>query len=500
MTMITANLPVLVVIAPLFVACILPTLASRKTTVENLVVLVELLGLAGALGLAWIFLMQQTPILYHLGGWPPPWGIRLVVDHLTIFFLLVTAIVALPVALFARDNLAHEVGSKGRIARFYVLYLLLHGALAGMAVTNDLFNVYVLVEVATLSCCGLVSSRNHPRAANAAFTYLIMATLGSALVLGGIALVYINTGHLNMAYAAEELALVWESSPRVIWVAASLFLTGFAVKAALFPLHVWLPEAHATAPTPASAVLSGLAVKGYLLCLLKILYTVFGPTLVRGFAIHKILTLVSVLAILVGSILALKEDELKRRLAFSTVAQMGYILAGLGFANVKGLAGSLFYLASHGVIKSALFLAAGTIIKATGKERISELAGIGQKMPLTMAVFSTASLGLVGLPLFSGFVGKWHLLLGSWEGNHPVASAVIVAGSVLCAAYLFPILRNAYFEPAPEEISTKQWRDPKGAQRLALVLLATAIVILGIFPRPLLDLAYQAAAELLRIR
>lgn len=490
------NLPVFVVIAPLFVAFILPTFARRMRLVEGLVIMVEVLGFVGAIYLASVVLAQKDiPMIYHLGGWPAPWGIELKAGNLGAFFLLVITGVSLPVSLFAKGNLTKEVGGKERVARFFVLYLLLGGALAGMAVTNDLFNVFVLVEVVTLSCCGLVSARNHPRAAEATFKYLILATLGSSLVLGGIGFIYMITGHLNMEFAARELSLIWQDSPHVVWMAFSFILVGFGVKAAIFPLHVWLPDAHSTAPSPASAILSGLAVKGYLICLLKFLYNVFGVTLMREFAVHRILVLAGMIAIIAGSILALTQDELKRRLAYSTVAQVGYIVLGLGLLNKKGLAGTLFYLASHAAIKSTLFLAAGTMLATTGKKNINALAGIGRKMPITMAAFTAGSLGLIGLPLFSGFVGKWYLLLGSMETGKILPTIVIIAGSVLCAAYLLPVIRRAYFEPAPEE----DWQDPGLPQKIALILLAAAVVLLGIVPGPLLELAKRAAAELLAL-
>ena len=494
---ITANLPVFVVIAPLFVAFVLPTFARRMRLVEGLVIFVETLGLVGAGYLASIVLRQKgIPIIYQLGGWPAPWGIELEAGSLGVFFLLVIAGVSLPVSLFAKGNLTEEVGSKERVARFYVLYLLLGGALAGMAVTNDLFNVFVLVEVATLSCCGLVSARNHPRAAEAAFTYLIMATLGSTLVLGGIGFLYMVTGHLNMGFASQELGRIWQDYPHVVWMAVSFILVGFGVKSAIFPLHVWLPDAHSTAPSPASAILSGLAVKGYLICLLKFLYSVFGPELMQKFAVHRILALVGAVAIIAGSVLALTQEELKRRLAYSTVAQVGYIILGFGLVNTKGLTGTLFYLASHAVIKSTLFLAAGAMLAATGKKNVRELAGVGRKMPITMAAFTVGSLGLIGIPLFSGFIGKWYLLLGSLEAGNILSVAVIIAGSVLCAAYLLPVIRGAYFEPGPEE----DWQDPGLPQKIALILLVAAIVILGVVPGPFLELAKRAAAELLALQ
>ncbi len=496
-SIIKTNLPIFVVIIPLFIAVLLPVLSRRIKLVEGLVISAETIWLLAAGYLASIVLLQSgIPIIYNLGGWVAPWGIELKVDSLGAFFLLLVTGISLPVALFAKGNLTNEVGSKERVARFYVFLLLLGGALVGMAVTNDLFNVYVLVEVATLSCCALVSSRNYPRAAEAAFKYLILATLGSTFILCGIGFIYMLTGHLNMGFAHQELIQVWQNSTHVIWVAMSFTLIGFGVKSALFPLHVWLPDAHSSAPTPASAILSGLAVKGYLICFIKFMYSVFGQNLMIQFNIHRILILAGMIAIIAASIFALSQKELKRRLAFSTVAQVGYIFMGLGLLNTTGLTGTLFYLASHAMIKSSLFLAGGAMLAATGKKKISDLSGIGRKMPITMAVFTIGSLGLIGIPLFSGFIGKWYMLRGSLESGNILSVIVIILGSVLCAAYLLPIIRIAYFEPGTEE----DLHDPGLSQKIALIILAVAVVILGIIPGPILELARRAATELLMIQ
>lgn len=498
-SIINTNLPVFVIIIPLFIAILLPVISRRIKLVEGLVISAETLWLIGAVYLASMVLLQNgIPIIYSMGGWLAPWGIELKVDSLGAFFLLLVTSVSLPIALYAKGNLTKEVGSKERVARFYVFLLLLGGAMAGMALTNDIFNVYVLVEVATLSCCALVSSHNHPRAADSAFKYLILATLGSAFILCGIGFIYMSTGYLNMGFAHQGLNQIWKNSTHVIWVAMSFTLIGFGVKSALFPLHVWLPDAHSSAPTPASAILSGLAVKGYIICFVKFMYSVFGQELMIQFNIHRILVLAGMVAIIAGSIFALAQDELKRRLAFSTVAQVGYIFLGLGLMNTIGLTGTIFYMASHAVIKSALFLAGGAMLTASGKKKISDLSGIGRKMPITMAVFTIASLGLIGIPLFSGFIGKWYMLLGGLESGNILSVIVIIVGSVLCAAYLLPIIRIAYFEPSKEEELDLQ--DPGLSQKIALIMLAVAVVLLGIIPGPILELAGRAAAELLMIQ
>jgi multicomponent Na+:H+ antiporter subunit D len=229
---------------------------------------------------------------------------------------------------------------------------------------------------------------------------------------------------------------------------------------------------------------------------MKILYNVFGGSLIQHLAIDKIITVLGMLGIIVGSLFALAQDELKRRLAFSTVAQLGYAFLGMGLVNTRALTGSLFYVLGHAVSKAVLFLAAGAIITTSGKERISELAGIGRKMPVTMAVFTIGSLSLVGIPLFAGFVGKWNLLLGSLDAGNWLAAVVVIAGSVLCGAYLFPIIRIAYFEPVP----SRDLHDPGVLQKLGMILLAAAVIILGVVPGPFLELARRAAVDFIAIR
>jgi multicomponent Na+:H+ antiporter subunit D len=494
MTAIQGNLPVFIIIAPLFVGFIFPTIAKKQKLLDTILLGTEALFLVLAVIMAASVLTgESTP--YLMGGWSAPWGIQLVADDLAAFFALVVAVVSFPVVLYASGHtLEEEVGGPLRRARFFTLLFLLVGALAGIAFTHDMFNVFVLVEVVTISCCGLVSASRRSKAVFAAFDYLILVTLASVFILAGIGFIYIVTGHLNMEFAHQVLMNNWLVYPHVVWLAFSFLLVGFGLKSALFPLHVWLPDAHGEAPSPASAVLSGLAVKGYIVCLIKFLFVVMGIDLIKAYMINTLLFGLGMVAILAGAVLALNQTQLKRRLAFSTVSQIGYFYLGLGLLNVTGLAGTLFYLASHALTKACLFLCSGVLIEATGKHSIKDLAGVGKKMPITMGIFTVASLSLVGIPLFSGFVGKWNILLGCLqEGSLLLGCGVVTAGSILCGAYMFPIIRIAFFEPAPEQ----DLHDPGIKKLAALGLLALAIVVLGVFPGPLLELAQRAAETLL---
>lgn len=489
------NLAVLIIVALLSAAYIMPLLTKirRFRVAEFFAVLMLGLALTGGVYLA-REILHNGAFTYAVGGWSAPWGIELSLDAISGFFLITIGLVATPILLYASVDLVQEVGSRSRAAWFLTLFLLLVAALCGLAVTGDLFNVYVMVEVATIASCAIVSARNDANSVEATFKYLMLATIGSGFVLLGIGFLFVLTGNLNMNYIAQELGVLWRDYPTALWVCLSFFTVGFGVKSALFPLHVWLPDAHSSAIAPSSAMLSALAIKGYIIALLKIFYIAVGVDIITKLPITNILTILGMLAIIAGALFALAQDELKRRLAFSTVSQVGYIFLGIGLGNVQGLTGTFMHILSHAMTKALLFLAAGAIIKQTGKTRISEMAGVGFKMPVTMGVFAIGSLSMVGIPLFSGFVSKWQLLLGSLAAHNYLALIVLVAGSLLAAAYLLPVLRTAFFIRSEEKAAVT---EASYVQLVAMLFLAVAVIMVGVFPGAVLELAKQAAATLL---
>ena len=490
------NLPVLIVVTLLSSAYVMPLLTKvrRFRLAEFFAVFMIGLALTGGIYLAQ-GILQHGSFTYAVGGWAAPWGIELSLDTVSGFFLITIGLVATPIMLYASHDLVEEVGSRSRAAWFLTLFLLLIAALCGLAITGDIFNIYVMVEVATIASCAIVAARNDAESVAATFKYLMLATIGSGFVLLGIGFLFVLAGNLNLNYIAQTLRLTWQNYPTALWVALSFFTVGFGVKSALFPLHVWLPDAHSTAIAPSSAVLSSLAIKGYMIALLKVLYLGVGQEIIVQLPVTRILTLLGMAAIIVGALFALAQDELKRRLAFSTVSQVGYIFLGIGLGSVNGLTGSFMHILSHAVTKALLFLAAGVIIKRTGKHRISEMAGIGFEMPVTLGVFTIGSLSMIGIPLFSGFVSKWQLLLGSLAKGNYLAVAVLVGGSLLAAAYLLPVLRRAFFErPTQAPVKT----EALSVQHVAMLFLAGIILLVGVFPHQVLQLAHEAAATLLR--
>lgn len=489
------NLAVLVVVALLSTAYIMPLLTKirRFRVAEYFAVAMLGLALSGGIYLAREILLHGT-FTYAVGGWPAPWGIELSLDAVSGFFLITIGVVATPIMLYASVDLIKEVGSRSRAAWFLTLFLLLVAALCGLAVTGDLFNIYVMVEVATIASCAIVAARNDATSVEATFKYLMLATIGSGFVLLGIGFLFVLTGNLNMNFIAQELSMSWQKYPTALWVCLSFFMVGFGVKSALFPLHVWLPDAHSTAIAPSSAMLSSLAIKGYIIALLKVFYVAVGAKIITRLPITDILTLLGMVAIIAGALFALAQDELKRRLAFSTISQVGYIFLGIGLGNIHGLTGTFMHILSHATTKALLFLAAGAMIKHTGKSRISEMAGVGAAMPVTVGAFAVGSLSMIGIPLFSGFVSKWQLLLGSLANGNDLAVLVLVGGSLLAAAYLLPVLRMAFFErPLQKPVVA----NVSYVQLAALLFLVVVIISVGVVPDGVLQLASEAATALL---
>ncbi len=488
------NISVLIVVALLSTAYAMPLLTKirRFKVAEYFAVFMLGLALSGGVYLA-REILHNGAFSYAVGGWPAPWGIELSLDAISGLFLITIGVVAMPILLYASVDLVQEVGSRGRAAWFLTLFLLLVASLCGLAITGDLFNIYVMVEVATIASCAIVAARNNATSVEATFKYLMLATIGSGFVLLGIGFLFVLTGNLNMNFVALELSGSWQNYPTALWVCLSFFTVGFGVKSALFPLHVWLPDAHSTAISPSSAMLSSLAVKGYIIALLKVFYVAVGADIITSLPITNILSLLGMIAILAGALFALAQDELKRRLAFSTISQIGYIFLGIGLGNIQGLTGTFMHIFSHAATKALLFLAAGAIIKQTGKSKISEMAGVGFQVPVTLGVFAVGALSMIGIPLFSGFVSKWQLLLGSLANGNYLAVAVLVCGSLLAAAYLLPVLRTAFFQRPEQGVVS----EVPYVQLVAMLFLAVVIIMVGMFPGAVLQLAEQGATTLL---
>ena len=489
--MIANHLPALVVVVPLMAApgCVLLR-GSRAPWA------VAMAASLFSLGAAWSLLrgvLSAGPVSYLLGSWAAPWGIEYRVDETNAWVLLVVSAISTASLLFARASVAAEV-ETGRVHLFYTAWLLCLAGMLGMAVTADAFNVFVFLEISSLSSYALVSLGARRQALVAALRYLVIGTVGATFFLIGVGLLYQVTGTLNMADLAVRLPAL--GPHRTVTAAFGFLVAGIAVKSAVYPLHTWLPNAYAFAPSAVSAFLAGTATKVSLYLLLRFMFTVFGHEYVAGGPVPWLLAAVGTVGIVAASAAAVRQDDAKRLLGFSSVAQIGYLVLGVSLLSVAGVAATLIHLFGHALMKAALFVCLGCIAYRIGSTRIDDMAGIGRLMPWTMAAFAVGGASLVGVPLTVGFIGKWYLVSAALEsGWWPVAVAMLFA-SLLAVVYVWKTIEAAYFR-APARGADAAVREAPWSMVAAAWLLAGANVWFGLDTSLPIGVAQRAADALL---
>ncbi len=439
--MFISNLPALQVVIPLVSAPVCLLLRNpRHAWVCALTV--SWLVLAVAVMLAQHVYTQGT-ISYALGAWAMPWGIEYRVDMAGVLMILIIAAVGAIVMPYAWRSIQHEMLRK-HASLFYTCYLLCLTGLLGIVVTGDVFNLFVFLEISSLSSYVLISLGSTRRALTAAYQYLVMGTIGATFILIGIGFLYMMTGTLNMMDLSQRLPDVADT--RTIRVAFAFVTVGVSIKLALFPLHLWLPNAYTFAPSAVSAFIAATATKVGVYVLLRFFFTIFGIRFsFDAMHVGEILMLLAVAAILVASLVAIFQDNVKRMLAYSSVAQIGYIILGISLATVDGVSAGMLHLFNHALIKGALFLAMGCIFLRLGSVELRDMHGLARQMPWTMAAFVVGGLSLIGIPLTAGFISKWYLVSAVLaEGYWPLAVLILVS-SLLALIYIWRVVEAAYF-------------------------------------------------------
>lgn len=465
--MILEQLPALVVAAPLAAAPLI-VLLRRPAAGWVLAAAASLFAFAAALGLA-AEVARGGAISYHLGSWPPPWGIEYRVDALSAFVLVLVAAAGALVAPYAWRSIAAEIPREQHYL-YYAMHCLCLAGLLGMTATGDAFNLFVFMEIASLSSYVLIALGRHRRALLASYQYLILGTIGATFYVIGVGLLYLITGTLNLADMAQRLAEAAGTRPSL---AALAFITvGLSLKLALFPLHLWLPNAYAYAPSVVTAFLAATATKVSVYVLLRFYFTVFGaPLVVDSLPLPEILIGLSIAAIVSASLVALWQADFKRLLAYSSVAQIGYITLGIGIASVDGLTAAVVHLFNHAITKGALFLLVGGIALRAGGAGFERLRGIGRAMPLTSLGVTLAGLSLIGVPGTAGFISKWYLVLGAIGAGYWWLAALVVASSLIAVAYVWRFVEAAYLS-APGAETPSPGEAPRSMLAVSWLLVA----------------------------
>lgn len=467
--------PVLILIALFVGALLVPTVGLARPRLAYPLTLTTLFvyALLSANGL--VAVIANGPIRYHLAGWKPPIGIELNLDHLSAFVVGVLATISLLVSVYARVVVRRELGSKEM--PFYTVMLIMLVGLNGMVLTGDLFNLYVFFEISSLSGYALMAL-GHRKAAVSAYRYLLMGTVGASFYLIGVAYLYALTGSLNMADVAERIPAL-HTNPALL-LSIVFVVVGLGLKMALFPMHLWLPDAYTYASSTATAIIAPVMTKVSAYVLIRVLYFVYDVELFHeGVPIGAALTWLGVAGAVVGSVMAIAQKDLKRMLAYSSVSQVAYIAVGIGLANHYALIGAMLHVLNHAVMKCCLFLIAGHIALQTGSTRIVVLDGLGRRMPWTFFAFTASALAMIGLPPTGGFFSKWYIVIGGIDAGQWPVVVVVVASSLLTAVYFFRLLIRIYTAPEPED--STGLTDPVWSMRLPVVVLGALVILFGLF-------------------
>ncbi|MDT0594764.1 monovalent cation/H+ antiporter subunit D family protein [Glaciecola petra] len=487
------QLTILLVVIPLVLAPITALFKSHKIVWSvTLFVSVSCLILSSII---LIDVIDGKHVIYELGGWRPPWGIEYKIDSLNAFIALIVSAIACVATIFALQSVPREI-SKTNFGYFYASFQLCLLGLLGIALTGDIFNLFVFLEISSLSSYALISMGRSRKALTAAFSYLVLGTIGATFFLIGVGFLYAASGSLNIADIAARFSEFEDM--QLVMTGFIFIILGLGLKAAIFPMHSWLPNAYSHAPSVVSIFLSATATKVSLYALLRVLFDLYPLAYWQAFLLPQILLVLGCVAVIYGSYRAWQQIELKRLLAFSSVAQVGYIVIGISLLNNDGLTAAVMHLFNHAIIKATLFMGAGIILFRANTTMLSELRGFGGSMPWTFAAICLAGLSLIGVPGTVGFVTKWYLLSSAVSEGKWIVVAAIVIGSVLAIAYVWKIVEAMYFNSKRkmviQNVRSGDIRVAKAPMSLSIALWIGAIACLyfGLYT----EIPYQSAQSI----
>jgi len=468
-------LPIFVAI-PLVMAFLLPVFGKKGKSVATLLAnlaTVSLLALAVAS-------IGQSGV-YEIGKWSIPLGINLVLDGLSSLLLLAISVVSTAAMLFSARYMEQYTAKS----KYLSLFMLMVAGMNGVVLSGDIFNLFVFLEIASIASYALVGFGCEHEELEASFKYMVMGSIGSIFVLFAVALVYGNTGSLNMAYISK--AIQSSGLNAGLAFALALFITGFGLKAALVPFHAWLPDAHPSAPAPISAMLSGVLIKALgVYALARVVFNVFGISISIGW----LLIVLGILSMVAGAFLAIGQWDFKRLLAYSSISQLGYVILGIGLGGLiiarggnlawasLAILGGLFHLINHAVYKSLLFLTSGSIEMSTGTRQMKQMGGLAEKMPVTRATCTVASASIVGIPPFSGFWSKLILVIAAIQAGFYWIAATIVFVSLCTLIMYLKVQRYVFLGELPENL--QQTKENKNSMLVAMIFLACLCMLMGL--------------------
>lgn len=482
--MTVSNMHMYVLAAPLLTAFFVNLFGRRSSTVISTLTLGSLSFATVASLLVMAEVLEHGRISYVVGNWQTPYGIELVVDHLSALMLVMVAVVALLTAPSALKSVAQEL--PGREYQFFTLYLILITGMFGLVLTGDTFNLYVMLEITSITAYGLIAM-GKGRAPLASFNYIIMGSVGACFYLLGVGYLYLMTGSLNMADISMILQTL--TGGAAIATAFAFIMIGLWVKMAFFPLHGWLPNAYSLAPTGAALIAAPLMTKVTIYLMVRIMFSVFSAD--YDFQQHplaqSVVVWVATIAIFCASALALAQRDLKRMLAYIIIAEVGYMVGGVWLANDTGMTGALLHIVNDALMTLCLFLAVTAIVYKLGSCDFDKLQGIYRKMPITMAAFTVGAFSMIGIPPTAGFFSKWYLLLGGIEAGQWGYVVALLFSSLVNAVIFFRIIEIGYFYQDGKGHGREKLAEAPLSMQVPLVISAALLIVVGLSSGPLVE-------------
>ena len=479
----------------LFFAVIIPVLPKTAYKSIKLIVVV-VLGIVTVLSIVnYINVLETGTFFYNFGNWDSFIGVQFRVDEFSSIFAIYISLMATLVLIYSFRDIENLV-SKKQCTNYYAIVLVMIFSVLGLVFTNDLFNMFVFMEILSITSCAIVSIVHAKKNLLSSFKYLMINTIGSLSVLKGIAYIYMVSGHLNISRINESIEMMWEVNQTNIMIALGFIMLGVAIKVAAFPMHVWLPDAYESAPASSAAFLSALANKVYIVVIFKIIYNMIGREILCELGLMDITMYFAAAGVVMGSLFAIAQKNIKRMLAYSSVAQVGYILLGLALNTPLGNKAALFHLISHGLLKTALFMSVGAIFYQCNREKTRQLDGLVSRSPIALAVFAIGAFGMIGIPGTSGFMGKLYLSIAVLQTGRPIILLVIIISSFLSAMYFFPIIISAFVKDDSDKFRGKDKKLPRTLVYPMLIIIGLSIII-GFYPQLITVLAENAMNSLM---
>jgi len=467
------SIPLYIFLSPFISAIFIPFFYKKKYAAH----FIAALGLVGSayFSLQGLANVQNGEIIHHfLGGWTPPFGIEWRMDAFSAVMTSMVSILALVVIMATRPTVESEI-HHSRLS-YYVIVLLHVAALMGMILTRDLFNLFVFLEVSSLTGYALIATGDSQRGNVSSLRYLFIGTIGASFYLLGVGYLYAATGTLNMGDLAARLPEV--AASRTVLIGIILILIGLLIKIGLFPFHGWLPDAYTYASNSASALIAPLMTKVSIYAFVRIFFGVFGFFALRELHLSTILIALASIAVIAGAVMAFVQTQFKRMLAYSSISHIGLILLGFALDNPTAFMGSVLHILNHALMKAILFIIAAAAFDQYGVKDIYDFSRFRGKMPYTLAAFSVAALSMIGVPPLCGFFSKWYIVVGAFEAGQFWVAGLILFSSLLTALYFFRVIEQAFFQ---QHSPARKQEEAKPPMVVSAVLLSVTLFVMGWF-------------------